>query len=54
MSTKTPEHARSAKCGVRTRAFDSVTAEDFHTCLIIGNETWLHQGDPDTKESHCR
>ena len=24
--------------------------EDFHTCLVTGNETWLHHWDPDTKK----
>ena len=24
--------------------------EDFHTCLVTGDETWLHHWDPDTKK----
>ena len=24
--------------------------EDFHTCLVTGDETWLHNWDPDTKK----
>ena len=28
----------------------NVNPEDFHTCLVTGDETWLHHWDPDAEK----